>query len=157
MSKSARSARVASRQRIETLGNGTGTPTAKVIAAAETGELYYIDHNHASELLITLPPKQDGAYFKFAMKTNLTAAGTIKVTTTEGTDGDMVGSVWCQLTGGANAHSGVKQDDDADHQITLTGNDIHQGTYLECYCDGTTWIVIGHANVSALSKVAFGT
>ena len=68
MSKIARAARVASRQRVETLGNGTSAATAKTIAAAETGELYFIDHNHASELLITLPPKQDGAYFKFLLK-----------------------------------------------------------------------------------------
>ena len=67
MSRVARSARVGSRQRVETLGNGTSAATAKTIAAAETGELYFIDHNHASNLVITLPPKQDGAYFKFAL------------------------------------------------------------------------------------------
>ena len=157
MAKVGRAARVASRQRVETLGNGTGTPTDKVIAAAETGELYFIDHNNASALTITLPPKQDGAYFKFLLKTNLTAAGSIKVTSSELVDGDMVGSVFVQVTGGSNADSAVKQDDDADHQITLTGNDIHQGSYLECYCDGSTWIMTGHINASAIAKVAFGT
>ena len=107
MAKVSRAARVASRQRVETLGNGTSAATAKTIGAAETGELYFIDHNHASELLITLPPKQDGAYFKFVLLTNLTAAGTIKITSSEATDGDMVGSVFVQVTGGANANSAV--------------------------------------------------
>ena len=156
MSKIARAARVASRQRVETLGNGTSAATAKTIAAAETGELYFIDHNHASELLITLPPKQDGAYFKFILKTNLTANGTIKITSSEATDGDMVGSVFVQVTGGSNANSAVQQDDDGDHQVTVS-DDVHQGSYLECYCDGTTWIMTGHLNADAVGAVAFGT
>tara|TARA_R100001126_G_C4807969_1_gene140377 strand:+ start:266 stop:739 length:474 start_codon:yes stop_codon:yes gene_type:complete len=157
MSKIARAARVASRQRVETLGNGTSAATAKTIAAAETGELYFIDHNHASELLITLPPKQDGAYFKFILKTNLTAAGTIKITSSEAAGGDMVGSVFVQVTGGANANSAVVQDtDNTDHQVTISP-DTHQGSYLECYCDGTTWIMTGHLNSAAVNDVAFGT
>ena len=156
MAKVSRAARVASRQRVETLGNGTSAATAKTIGAAETGELYFIDHNHASELLITLPPKQDGAYFKFVLLTNLTAAGTIKITSSEATDGDMVGSVFVQVTGGANANSAVVQDDDTDHQVTISP-DTHQGSYLECYCDGTTWIMTGHLNSAAVGDVAFGT
>ena len=156
MSRVARAARVASRQRIEVLGNGTSAPTAKTITAAETGELYYIDHNHASNLVITLPPKQDGAYFKFVLLTNLTAAGGIVITSSEGVDGDMVGSVFEQVTGGSNANSAVVQDDDADHKVTISP-DTHQGSYLECYCDGTTWILTGHLNSAAVNDVAFGT
>jgi|TARA_R100000081_G_C4737429_1_gene126918 hypothetical protein len=156
MAKVGRAAYIASRQRIETLGNGTSAATAKTIAKAETGELYFIDHNHASELLITLPPKQDGAYFKFVLKTNLTANGTIKITSSEEVDGDMVGSVFVQVTGGSNANSAVQQDDDADHQLTLS-DDVHQGSYLECYCDGTTWIMTGHLNADAVGAAAFGT
>ena len=156
MAKVGRAARVASRQRVETLGNGSSAATAKVIGAAETGELYFIDHNHAGELLITLPPKQAGAYFKFVLLTNLTESGTIKITSSEDTDGDMVGTIFEQVTGGANAQSAAAQDDDADHQVTLS-NDIHQGSYLECYCDGTTWIMSGHINVSAVGRAVFGT
>ena len=156
MSRVARSARVGSRQRVETLGNGTSAATAKTITKAETGELYFIDHNHAGELLITLPPKQDGAYFKFVLLTNLTAVGTIKITSSEAVDGDMVGTIFEQVTGGANAQSAAQQDDDGDHQITLS-NDVHQGSYLECYCDGSTWIMSGHINVSAVGRAAFGT
>ena len=68
MAKVARAARVASKQRAETLGNGTSAPTAKAITAAETGELYLIDHNHGSELAITLPPVAEGNYFRFQLK-----------------------------------------------------------------------------------------
>ena len=155
MSRVARAARVASRQRIEVLGNGTSATTNKTITAAETGELYYIDHNHGSELLITLPPKQDGAYFKFVFLTNLTAGGgLVKIISSEGVNGDMVGSVFAQVTGGSNADSGVATDNGSRKAFEFA-RDTNQGSYLECYCDGTTWVIIGHCNVSGLSSIGF--
>jgi hypothetical protein len=156
MSRVARAARVGSRQRIEVLGNGTSATTNKTITAAETGKLFYIDHNHASTFTITLPPKQDGAYFKFVLLTNLTAAGGIVITSSEGVDGDMVGSVFEQVTGGSNANSAVQQDDDADHLVSIS-RETEQGSYLECYCDGTTWVVTGHCNVNGVGNTTFTT
>mgnify|MGYP003111638631 CR=1 FL=1 len=157
MSKIARAARVASRQRVETLGNGTSAGTDKTIQTAETGELYYIDHNHASALTITLPEKQDGAYFKFVFKTALTDnGGSVVFTTHEDTDGDLVGSIFEQVTGGSNANSAVQADDDADHKLTIS-DDVLQGSWLEFYCDGTTWVVYGMLNASAVARAAFGT
>tara|TARA_Y100001938_G_C8076086_1_gene426185 strand:+ start:124 stop:594 length:471 start_codon:yes stop_codon:yes gene_type:complete len=156
MSKIARAARVASRQRVETLGNGTSAGTDKTIQTAETGELYYIDHNHASALTITLPEKQDGAYFKFVFKTALTAAGSVVFTTHEDTDGDLVGSIFEQVTGGSNENSAVQQDDGADHKLTIN-DDVDQGSWLEFYCDGTTWVVYGMLNASAVGLAVFGT
>ena len=47
MSRIARAARVASRQRVETITSN------KTIQSAETGELYLINHNAGSTLTIT--------------------------------------------------------------------------------------------------------
>jgi hypothetical protein len=155
MSRRGRTARVASRQRVETLGNGTGAPTNKTIQTAETGELYFIDHNHASALTITLPPMQDGAYFKFVFKTALTADGSVVVATSEATAGSIVGSIFEQVTGGSNAHSGVDTDDGTDIKITLS-DDIHPGSWVECFCDGSVWHAHARLNVSGVGESGFG-
>ena len=88
MSKIARSARVASRQRVETI-----TATPKTIASAEAGEFYLIDWNTASALTINLPAMQDGAYFKFMLKTKLAANGTIVINSADNTAGDFAGGI----------------------------------------------------------------
>ena len=155
MAKVGRSARVASLQRTETLGDGSSAPTDKNIALPETGQLYFIDHNHASALTITLPPARTGHYFRFIFKTNLTEDGSIVIKTSEGTAGSMIGSVFEQVTGGSNAASGVQQDNDSDFKITLS-DDIHQGSYVECFCDGSVWHVNGRLNVSGVGESGFG-
>ena len=56
MAKVGRASRNASLMRVETLGNGTSATSAtRTLASAESGEVYLIDHNHASALTITLP------------------------------------------------------------------------------------------------------
>ena len=155
MSRRGRTARVASRQRVETLGNGTGAPTNKTIQTAETGELYFIDHNHASALTITLPPMQDGAYFKFIFKTALTADGSVVIATSEATAGSIIGSIFQQVTGGSNANSGVDTDDGTDVKITLS-DDIHPGSWVECFCDGSVWHAHARLNVDGVGESGFG-
>lgn len=155
MSRRGRTARVASRQRIETLGNGTSAPTNKTIQTAETGELYFIDHNHASALTITLPPMQDGAYFKFIFKTALTEDGSVVIATSEATAGSIVGSIFEQVTGGSDAASGVDTDDGTDVKITLS-DDIHPGSSVECFCDGSVWHAHARLNVSGVGESGFG-
>ncbi len=157
MSRIARAARVASRQRVETITSD------KTIQSAETGELYLINHNAGSTLTITLPPKQDGAYFKFMWKTVMdTTNAKVKITTHEDTDGDLIGSVFEQVTGGSDAASAVQQDgsnaDPAspDHQVTISDN-VHQGSYIEFYCDGSVWYAHGMLNVDAVGRAVFGT
>tara|TARA_Y100000004_G_C8847864_1_gene383409 strand:- start:414 stop:887 length:474 start_codon:yes stop_codon:yes gene_type:complete len=157
MAKVGRAARVASRQRVEEIGNGTSAGLDKTIESAETGELYLIHHNHGSTLTVTLPAMQSGAYFKFVWKTLMNAGSSgFKLTTADGVDGELVGSIFEQVTGGGNANSAVQQDDGADHQVTIGGH-VHEGSYLECYCDGSVWYVHGMLNVNAVGKATFGT
>ena len=69
MAKVGRAARVASRQRVETI------TASKTIQSAETGELYLVDQS-AGAIVITLPALQDGAYFKFMIGNELTGLNT---------------------------------------------------------------------------------
>ena len=150
MAKVGRAARVASRQRVETI------TADKTIASAETGELYLIDYNTASALTITLPPMQDGAYFKFIVKTKLANNGTIVIQSSEGVNGDFVGGVVEQVL---NAGDGAVsyQLCGSHHKLTLN-DDINIGSNIECVCDGSSWYVTGLVLVEAVGPNAvFGT
>ena len=152
MAKVGRAARVASRQRVETLGNGTSAATAKVIASAETGETYLIDHNNASALTITLPAMQDGAYFKFIVKTKLTANGTIVIQSSEATAGDFIGGVVEQVL---NAGDGaVSYQLCGSHDILTLNDDVNAGSWVECVCDGSNWYITGIILVEAVGPNA---
>lgn len=157
MAKVGRAARVASRQRVETLGNGTSAATAKVIASAETGETYLIDHNHGSALTITLPPMQDGAYFKFIVKTKLVDnSGSIVIQSSEGANGDFVGGVVEQVLSASDGAVSY-QLCGSHHKLTLS-DDINIGSNIECVCDGTSWYITGTVLVEAVGPNAvFGT
>jgi hypothetical protein len=157
MAKVGRAARVASKQRTETLGNGSSTPTAKVIAAAETGECYFINHNHASALTISLPPVADGAYFRFQLVTQLQANGTIVIQDHADADaGTIKGLVLNKLYAGSSADSTCATNKDAGSATKLTINDdTHVGSYVECYSDGTNWHLSGVCISSAIDCVVF--
>jgi hypothetical protein len=157
MSKVGRASRNASFKRVETLGNGTSTAVGseKVITAAESGETYFIDHNHASALTITLPPLKEGAYFKFIWKTDMTANGSVVINSADNTAGDFAGSVLEQITGGANADSAFQAF--VNHDILTISDDIDPGSYLECVCDGSTWFWTGVLSVSAVGLIASST
>ena len=145
MAKVARAARVASRQRTETLGNGTGSPTAKVIGAAETGELYLINHNNASALTISLPPVADGAYFRFQLITQLSANGSIVIQDhADASAGTMKGTVINVVYAGSSADTTLGTNKDAGSATTFTiSDDVHVGSYVECFSDGTNWHLSG--------------
>ena len=157
MAKVSRAARVASRQRAETLGNGTGSPTAKVIEAAETGELYFINHNNASALTISLPPVQDGAYFRFQLVTQLSANGSIVIQDHAGASaGTIKGTVLNVVYAGSSADTTLATNKDAGSATKFTINDdTHVGSYVECYSDGTSWHLSGICITSALDIAVF--
>ena len=136
MSRVARSARVASRQRVETL---TGD---KTIAAAETGELYLIDGSGlGAAMTVTLPSPQDGAYFTFLLKAD-SAAQKIFID-----------------SGAGNTINGRLQvgDTDADvsnhtNQKLGFGSSAKRGSCIELVSDGSAWYII-----QAEADVAFVT
>ena len=157
MAKVGRAARVASRQRAEVLGNGSSAGTDKEIQAAETGELYMINHDHASALTITLPPIADGAYFRFQLMAELGAAGTIVIQKhANDAAGTVKGTILEQKleNSGVTSIAGTIKDDGNDSKLTID-DDTHVGSYVEVYCDGTNWQFSGVCIVDALGQTAF--
>lgn len=143
MAKVGRAARVASKQRVETL---TGN---KTIGAAETGELYLV----GAAASVTLPAAADGAYFKFIFSVDVTSAAAL-VLTTASTAQSWIGTVLC-IDESANTNAGgfdlqTSQTDRAvtgDNHEVLTigsaGNKILAGSWVECVSNGTDWVVNG--------------
>ena len=157
MAKVGRAARVASRQRAETLGNGTNAPTAKVIQAGETGELYLINHNNANDLAITLPPMQDGAYFKFVWKLKATDnAADVVISSNEGVNGDFAGSI-LEFTDSATDGAVANETAGGTAKVLRIGSsdDTFVGSWVECVCDGTKWYWSGCILGDAVGTVAF--
>ena len=152
MSKVARAARVASRQRPEII---TGD---KTISAAETGELFLFNYNDGAAITVTLPPIKEGAYFRFQFmtlmdnnaaqiniaKNSADAAGTIK------------GTILCLQYAGSSADTSIATNKDAGSatQLELV-DDIHVGSYVECHCDGTNWQFSGVVIASARANAVF--
>tara|TARA_A100001391_G_scaffold108057_1_gene72408 strand:+ start:506 stop:937 length:432 start_codon:yes stop_codon:yes gene_type:complete len=142
---------------VETLGNGTSAPTAKVIGAAETGELYLIDHNHASDLNITLPPMQDGAYFKFVWKTAATDnAADVVFTSSEGTNGDFAGTIIEFTSDATDGAVAVETAGGTAKTLRIgSASDTSIGSWAECVCDGSKWYWTGCQVAAAVGTVAF--
>ena len=156
MSRVARSARVGSRQRVETLGNGTGDPVAKVIQKSEAGELYLIDHNADSDLTITLPPMQDGAYFKFIWKTAATDnAADVVFKSHEATAGDFAGTIVDQVANGTDGATATETAGSHKQLRIGSSNDTSIGTWIECVCDGSTWYFTGCVIAAAVGNAVF--
>jgi len=137
MSRVARSARVASRQRTESI---TG---AKTIGSAETGEIYLFDMPNGSDLTITLPSPQEGAYFKFVC----VGASNKSVFIDAGSGVTITGAAYTKDVSTGNltrvAHS---------NQILGFGDNHLIGDYAEIVCDGSNWHI-----VSAWAGVAWVT
>jgi len=152
MSKIARAARVASRHRVETIS------ASKTIQSAETGETYLIDHNAASALTITLPAKQDGAYFKFIWKTAMSDnSATVVIQSSEGVNGDFAGTV-VEYTVHATDGAVATETAGSHHKLTIgSSNDTSIGTWVECVCDGSVWYFTGCVVGAAVGNAVFGT
>ena len=157
MSRVARSARVGSRQRVETLGNGSSAPTAKTIGAAETGELYLIDHNHASDLEITLPPMQDGAYFKFIWKTAATDNDAdVVFSSSEEANGDFAGTIIEYTAHASDGAVAVETAGGTAKTLRIgSSDDTSIGSWVECVCDGSKWYWTGCQIAAAVGTVEF--
>ena len=150
MSRSARSARVASRQRPEII---TG---AKTISAAETGELYLINYNAAATIAINLPPVQEGAYFRFQFMAQMSAGAAQIDITANGSD-VIKGTLLNVVYAGSSADTTIatNKDDGTDTKVVLV-DDIHVGSHVDLYCDGTSWQATGVIIGGALNVGVFG-
>ena len=139
MSRVARSARVASRQRVETITSD------KVIGQAESGELYLIDAG--GQLDITLPTPQAGSYFKFILSD--TAAGGIGIT---GSSSNLFIGYVKQIVGPPAGSSGATVTDPAngssEYKLEI-GSGAVEGGYVEFYSDGTKWYLSGEVSGAA--------
>lgn len=133
MAKVGRAARVASRQRVETIS------ADKAIQSAETGELYVV----TAKALITLPAVQDGAYFKFVVGADIADdAAVLKITAGSAI---MKGGISEQVD---NASPRVVQSNSAITFLNVdanggAGNKLLAGSVIECVCDGSSWFISG--------------
>jgi len=149
MSKVARSARVASRQRVESIS------ADKTIASAETGETYIIN----AKSLITLPALQDGAYFKFIVGTEIgNDANILKIISSSSAPMHGVAvtlknatapAVVSAATGDSRTFINVDANGGA-------GNKMVEGSYIECTCDGSVWHVTAYICTEGTVATTFG-
>ena len=138
MAKVARAARVASRQRTETVS------ADKTITQAEAGELYLIDASAAGNFTITLPTCQEGAYFTFLLVADSNLAAQVLIDA--GTGVSIDGNTIVQAAGGADtkaAHS---------NQKIGFGDSAKTGDVVELVSDGSNWFIL-----RAEASVAFVT
>lgn len=137
MSRVARSARVASRQRTEAI------TAAKTLTQAESGEYYLINYNTGAEIVITLPSAQEGSYFKFLLIADL-AANAAKITWTAQAGEYLNGGAIGVCADGADPGVQVNANGSSHVSYSLDGNtDVHKGTWLEFVSDGSEWYISG--------------
>ena len=144
MSRVARSARVGSRQRTETLTD------SKTIVLGESGELYLVDVGNA--LNVTLPEMQDGAYFKFLFIDDSTAGAVFAVSGATSSD-TFRGRVVQTMHGPTNPNSAIvpqvtKSPDGTDFKLALAGG-LGSGSMVEIFCNGSNWIIDAHITGAA--------
>mgnify|MGYP003117000338 FL=1 len=147
MAKVGRAARVASRQRVETIDAGSADAT-KVITAAETGELYFIIATN--DVVITLPEPQDGAYFKFLVSKVVGGGKSVIIKTA--TANTLMDGYLVQESASGNIDA-LSQSNGSDKDKVTIGAAAAAGSYLECYSDGTKWMCQGRATAGT---IAFG-
>jgi len=152
MSRVARAARVASRTRPEEI------TAAKTLTEADTGKLFLINYNAGATIEVTLPPVREGAFFRFlTMNGSLAAASSqVDIVTSSGA-GTMKGTLLCFEYAGSSADVEVatNKDDGTDTKVSLIGQTIHVGSYVDIYCDGTNWQASGVIVASARTKAVF--
>jgi len=145
MSKTARSARVGSRQRPEVVSGD------KTLTQAESGEIFFLVNNLPLDALqITLPTPETGSYFKFIL-----TDGMAGLALTSSAGNVLVGSAQ-QVIASGSAHTGhsllhVGALRLGSHTKLLIPISASAGSYAECVSDGQTWYLT--AQVSGVLPV----
>ena len=148
MSRVARSARVGSRQRVETITDD------KTIVAAESGEFYLVDVGDS--LLITLPAPEEGTYFKFLLSDNSTAGAVLSFTGSasalfKGRAVQYLGSPHGLVNTALAEGARVVDSPEADEFKLVVGGSAGSGSYVEFYSDGTSYFVDAHVTGSTVT------
>ena len=137
MSRVARSARVASRQRTETI------TASKTLAVAESGEYYLVNYDGGAEITITLPSCQEGSYFKFLIVTDI-ANNASKITWTAQAGEYLNGGAVAVNGDGTDPGAQVNANGSSHVSYSIDGNtDVHKGSWLEFVSDGSEWFISG--------------
>ena len=149
MSRVARSARVASRQRYEALGDAD-----KTIASAETGEIYALTVDLTGNRTVTLPTVQDGAYFKFLIMADLDG-GSLIIQSSAATE-YIIGGILHQDSDGTTADFVQATAASTADQLTFvhTNNGTQFGSWVELVSDGTYWYVSGVVHADEAPTIA---
>lgn len=118
-----------------------------VLTAAETGKTMFL--SAAAGFLTTFPTPAAGLRYKFIVKTAPTSNG-YTFTPSGGTADIIVVSVNELET---DTTEDGPWDDNAD-LVTLVANVSVQGDFLDVYCDGTKWYMIGQTNADGAVTTA---
>ena len=95
-------------------------------------------------------------YGRWAFKRLLDAgAASVVINSADNTAGDFAGSIFEQLTGGSNANSAFVLC--GSHDVLTISDNVDIGSWLEVYCDGSTWYWTGMLSVSAVGLAVFST
>ena len=135
MSKTARSARVGSRQRPEVVTEN------KTLTQAESGEIYFLSNNGPRDALVmTLPTPETGSYFKF-----ITTDGKAGIDLRSSAAYPLVGHAM-QILASGSAHAGasllhIGALRTGAHTKLVIPLSASAGSYVECVSDGRTWFV----------------
>lgn len=108
------------------------------ILAADSGKIHLIT-NVSADRAFTLPTAAAGLYYKFWSQ-EITADGHDWDFGTGSATNFFIGSIMWTVTAGAGTK--VSSDNDSNDFLHVVIPD--GGTWLEMYCDGTNWFVMGH-------------
>ena len=137
MAKVGRAARVASRQRTETI------TASKTLAVAESGEYYLVNYDGGAEITITLPSCQEGSYFKFLIITDI-ANDSSKITWTAQAGEFLNGGAVAVTGNGSDPGAQTNANGTSHVSYSLDGNtDVLKGSWLEFVSDGSEWHISG--------------
>ena len=116
-----------------------------------------IEHNHGSDLTITLPPMQDGAYFKFIWK--IEAAdddADVVFSSHEATNGDFDGTIIEYTSHATDGAVAVETAVTNSKSLRIGASEnTSPGSWVECVCDGSTWFCTGCVISAAVGTVNF--
>ena len=157
MAKVGRAARVASKQRTEII------TADKTLTANESGETYLFNYNTGATITVTLPKVEEGLYYRFQFMSAMSAnASQINIATQNGA-GTLKGTLWTLKQASAGSDTTLATNKDSSSTViaysgSISGqpsNEIHVGTYLDVYCDGTNWQASGVTIAGHLSASVF--